>query len=93
MGKYPKTLVKSNDPSSKAHMVVFTSDEEDAAKKLGFGGPYKQREYPVMLYKGKVQTASKEQGPATLRKVNSPGEEEEAAKEGFKRAGAAKAKK
>ena len=84
--QYPKTLVKSEDPTSGLHMVVHTDDEEDEAKKLGFGGAYKPFEYPVMLYKkGKPTPAHKEQGKDTTRVANSPEEEEKFAKEGFKR--------
>ena len=35
--KYPKTLVQTEDPANGLNIVVHNEDEEDEAKKKGFG--------------------------------------------------------
>lgn len=91
-GEYPKTLVNSNDPTDGTYRVVHTLEEEEKAKKDGFGGAYKPQDYPKMLYRGKVQSADTEQDPKTCRQVNNPDEEAEANAKGFKSPSTKKAK-
>ena len=92
--KYPKTLVQAEDPANGLNIVVHNEDEEEVAKKKGFGGRYVAQDYPVMLYKGgkvkssdEVQKSGKEQDLKTMRVVNNPDEEAEANRDGFKAAG------